>query len=70
MDYFGDDAAPVAAAKYSENLKAPVFSAISTHGPHAKVHASEWAKVMSGASSVCSARFHRATPPCQFGERS
>jgi len=33
---------------YNTGLRAPLFTSISTSGPRANVHASEWAKVMAG----------------------
>ena len=48
---------PGPALKYCESLRAEVFTAVTTGGPKAFVHRSEWAKVMAGARChVSSAR--------------
>jgi hypothetical protein len=40
---------PGPAMKYCDNLRAEVFTAVTTGGPKAFVHQTEWAKVMAGA---------------------
>lgn len=50
MDFFGTDGEKKSepSPKYNEGLRAPVTTLVSAGAPRAKVHSSEWAKVMAG----------------------